>query len=392
MAFVNYPAEYDKMLEKLKNDPGNWIKITLQDVVAEQKVSNHMARNLLTIIRYDNNVRYRLMDGVSRFRPKEYCWAENEKEKFNDAFNISQFYLTSVEEEAMRNKLKKMFDDDVDNSKFSENLRLYYILGTICEKLKMKGFNKEWFVIKTAEFRQLLQATELEVVSYIGMLQKYKILVKSPISNAYKLTFTEEDTENVENEVQQIAIENPTQIEVSQNIKAVGYDEGDFQYIPEAAEMKKFINDTIIYNEKISQLLVEQIKVYEKLRVKDKTLDAQQKTFFAMNDAYNALKAENDILKDEVKSLKEAAHIEGKYQKIQIETIEEAMLNMKSSIMSLVEEYVSQPTFKKNNTAVNNKFKTDIMEAVFKAGTIISSELNKKLGKQNKDVNTPTGS
>ena len=63
MAFVNYPAEYDKMLEKLKNDPGNWIKITLQDVVAEQKVSNHMARNLLTIIRYDNNVRYRLMDG-----------------------------------------------------------------------------------------------------------------------------------------------------------------------------------------------------------------------------------------------------------------------------------------------------------------------------------------
>ena len=60
---------------------------------------------------------------------------------------------------------------------------------------------------------------------------------------------------------------------------------------------------------------------------------------------------------------------------------EEAMLNMKSSIMSLVEEYVSQPTFKKNNTAVNNKFKTDIMEAVFKAGTIISSELNKKLGK-----------
>ena len=37
MAFVNYPAEYDKMLEKLKNDPGNWIKITLQDVVAEQK-------------------------------------------------------------------------------------------------------------------------------------------------------------------------------------------------------------------------------------------------------------------------------------------------------------------------------------------------------------------
>ena len=132
--------------------------------------------------------------------------------------------------------------------------------------------------------------------------------------------------------------------------------------------------------------------MYEKLRVKDKTLDAQQKTFFAMNDAYNALKAENDSLKDEVKSLKEAAHIEGKYQKIQTETIEEAILNMKSSIMSLVEEYVSQPTFKKNNTAVNNKFKTDIMEAVFKAGTIISSELNKKLGKQNKDVNTPTGS
>ena len=192
----------------------------------------------------------------------------------------------------------------MDSSKFKN-----YILGTICEKLKMKGFNKEWFVIKTAEFRQLLQATELEVVSYIGMLQKYKILVKSPISNAYKLTFTEEDTENVENEVQQIAIENPTQIEVSQNIKAVGYDEGDFKYIPEAAEMKKFINDTIIYNEKISQLLVEQIKVYEKLRVKDKTLDAQQKTFFAMNDAYNALKAENDSLKDEVKSLKEAAHM-----------------------------------------------------------------------------------
>lgn len=392
MISVNYPAEYVNLLEKLKNAPGEWFKITLQDVVAEQNVSNHMARNLLTIIRYDNNVRYRLMNGVSRFRPKEYCWAENENEKFNDAFHIDQFYLTNIEEEALRKKLKKMFDDDIDNVRFSENLRLYYILGTICEKLKMKGFGDQWFAIKTAEFRVLLQASELEVISYINMLQKYKLLIKSPISNVYKLTFTEEDTENVENEVQQIAIENPTKIEVSQNILAVGYNDEDFKYIPEAAQMKKFINDTIIYNEKISKLLVEQLNVYEKLRVKDKTLDAQQKTFFAMNDAYNALKNENEQLKAEINSLKETAYIEDKYQNNQVEAIEEAMLNMKSNIMSLVEEYVSQPTFKKNSTAVNNKFKTDVMEAVFKASAVISSELSKKTNKKKKDINAPTGS
>ena len=170
---------------------------------------------------------------------------EDIEEKINDAKNESQFYLTQVEEQCLRKKLAYYIDNDI---------KTYYILGSICEKLKIKGLDREWIVIKINEFSSLLSATSLEIIKYLDILIKQELLFKSPIQSAYKLTFSDEDVQKVKNEISQLVIENPDKIEVDQSLRPMSADMEEFEQIPEAQEMKNFLNQTINYNEKISHI------------------------------------------------------------------------------------------------------------------------------------------
>ena len=352
---------------KKSND---WSKITLQDAAKAQEVPLHIARNAISVIRYNPHIRYRFVDSRSRFKAKEYMYCEDIEEKINDAKNESQFYLTQVEEQCLRNKLAYYIDNDI---------KTYYILGSICEKLKIKGLDREWIVIKINEFSSLLSATSLEIIKYLDILIKQELLFKSPIQSAYKLTFSDEDVQKVKNEISQLVIENPDKIEVDQSLRPISADMEEFEQIPEAQEMKNFLNQTINYNEKISQLLVEQLKVYEKLRLKEQVLQKQQRTFTALNNFYMESQQNLDAYKDRYHELQQHLTLMQAYDRKKEEAIEESIMVFKSRIMSIVENYISLPVHEKNKQSNNYKFKTNIMDEVFRMTNSISEQLAKKL-------------
>ena len=361
------PEEY--LINEIKEE-GDWSKITLQDVAKAQEVPLHVARNAISVIRYNPHIRYRFVDSRSRFKAKEYLYSKDEEAKINDAKTQSQFYLTQVEEQCLRQKLAYYIDNDIET---------YYILGSICEKLKIKGLDREWIVIKINEFSSLLSATSLEIIKYLDILIKQELLFKSPIQSAYKLTFSDEDVQKVKNEISQLVIENPDKIEVDQSLRPMSADMEEFEQIPEAQEMKNFLNQTINYNEKISQLLVEQLKVYEKLRLKEQVLQKQQRTFTALNNFYMESQENLENYKEKYKDLQEQMALMEAFDRKREAAVEEAIMIFKSRIMSIVENYISLPVHEKNKQTNNYKFKAEIMDEVFSMTNSISKQLAKKL-------------
>ena len=362
------PEEYLIDFIQKKND---WTKITLQDVAEDQKVPLHVARNAISVIRYNKHIRYHFIDSRSRFKAKEYLYCDDVQEKVNDAKNISQFYLTTVEEEYLRKKLADYINE--------ENIDTYYVLGSICEKLKIKGLDREWIVIKINEFSSLLNATSLEIIKYLDILIEKELLFKSPIQSAYKLTFSDEDVSRVKNEISELILENPDKIEVEQSLRPMSADMEEFEQIPEAQEMKDFLNQTINYNEKISQLLVEQLKVYEKLRLKEQVLQKQQRTFTALNNFYMESQENLENYKEKYKDLQEQMALMEAFDRKREAAVEEAIMIFKSRIMSIVENYISLPVHEKNKQTNNYKFKAEIMDEVFSMTNSISKQLAKKL-------------
>ena len=56
---------------KKSND---WSKITLQDAAKAQEVPLHIARNAISVIRYNPHIRYRFVDRRSRFKAQEHMY------------------------------------------------------------------------------------------------------------------------------------------------------------------------------------------------------------------------------------------------------------------------------------------------------------------------------
>ena len=67
------------------------------------------------------------------------------------------------------------------------------------------------------------------------------------------------------------------------------------------------------------------------------------------------------------------------YDRKKEEAIEESIMVFKSRIMSIVENYISLPVHEKNKQSNNYKFKTNIMDEVFRMTNSISEQLAKKL-------------
>ena len=84
------------LINEIKEE-GDWSKITLQDVAKAQEVPLHVARNAISVIRYNPHIRYRFVDSRSRFKAKEYMYCEDIEEKITRVEHFSSIiYLKHI--------------------------------------------------------------------------------------------------------------------------------------------------------------------------------------------------------------------------------------------------------------------------------------------------------
>lgn len=350
------------MKEQIKqetiNDPEKWITIDLKTMQTSLELPQYLCRLVLSILRVDPELRYKLMDAQARFKPKAYRIATPE-EKIKDIGSIRQFEIPEADEKTLINRLSQYQN--------AEDVKKLYILLYICEKLKIQGFDQEWKTIPFSEYAKSVNASKLELLQYLDILFNKGILKKSPITNMYKLAVTEEDSKIIDKYIEKIIIDNDIELQGENNLTLLSEDSNVFTELQELEKMRANIGTLVKYSNKVSDLIVEQLALCDTLAKKDSMLKTQKTAFIRLNEAYNETNENNEKLKEENQKLKNDYKILSKFNDNRTAHIQDQTNILAATLSTLVEDYIKLPLHKKNEVATSAKFKFDITEAIMSA-------------------------
>lgn len=352
-----YVADVLSYLQEEKKD--QWVTLTMEDMTRRFEIPAYYARMTVNTIRLHPNVRYRYLPSKSRFKPKEYMYAEDKKEKLADALSdVAQFELTEDEEKYLKNCL---------GTEYIKNcLEQYYLIGSLCEKLKIKALSEDWSEISAGDYARLFDRSTLDITYCVGQMEKSRLLIKNPYTDSYRLILSESVYVETQNAVAKHVVANPAEVTVER--PRINFDEtSDYKQIPEVNDFVENIQQMLSLNERMKKILLDNARLCEQLKIKDDALVKQSYTFFALQDAYEQIKKQYENVEPVIKKYQEDYRIISEYEKARTEKIEEVLTALKSEIMSDVEEYAKLPVAEKNKVATTSRFKTRLLDAVYNA-------------------------
>lgn len=352
-----YVADVLSYLQEEKKD--QWATLTMEDMTRRFEIPAYYARMTVNTIRLHPNVRYRYLPSKSRFKPKEYMYAEDKKEKLADALSdVAQFELTEDEEKYLKNCL---------GTEYIKNcLEQYYLIGSLCEKLKIKALSEDWSEISGGDYARLFDRSTLDITYCVGQMEKSRLLIKNPYTDSYRLILSESVYVETQNAVAKHVVANPAEVTVER--PRINFDEtSDYKQIPEVNDFVENIQQMLSLNERMKKILLDNARLCEQLKIKDDALVKQSYTFFALQDAYEQIKKQYENVEPVIKKYQEDYRIISEYEKARTEKIEEVLTALKSEIMSDVEEYAKLPVAEKNKVATTSRFKTRLLDAVYNA-------------------------
>lgn len=349
-----------QILEYLKNEHnGQWTSFTMDDMIRIFNVQAYYARIVINAIRLHPNVRYRYIPSKSRFKRKEYMYISDPKEKLADALsNEQQFELTPDEETYLKNVLGTEY--------IKRCLNDYYLIGTLCEKLKVKSLTDAWCEIVSGDYARLLDSSILAIKNCVDQMENNRLLVKNPFTDSYRLTLSEEVFVETQNMVAKHVVENPTKVTVT--TPSIDFKEtSEYKQIPEVSEFVDGIQQMLNLNERIKKILLNNSRLCEQLKIKDEALVKQSYTFFAMQDAYEQMKKQYEEVEPRIKQYQEDYRILSEYEKARTAKIEEVLGSLKAAMLTDIEEYSKLPVSEKNKVSNTSKFKTRLVDAIYDA-------------------------
>ena len=307
-----------------------WVLLNTRIICSQWKVPVYLSTRATAVLRLDPYLRYRFIDETaSRFRARQFAISTPE-EKIKDVGKVSQFEFTEHEESILIGRLK-------DHLK-PETLYQFYTLMFLCEKMKLKNMDIEWCDFKINEYARLLGVSNLDIVKYIDFLIGAGVVVKSPFSETWRLTITEEAYQDIVSQFGAVVSTARESVLGKVNIESIATkDTGE--EIEELRSLKRYLKFLLTNNAKATSLLTQTLKVYDALSIRDKSTQLQRATFNRLNEAYMEDKKNFSDLQEKYEELNKKYNALNRAFDKRAEQVQNNIELLSSNLTSIIEEY-----------------------------------------------------
>lgn len=352
---VKLVKEY--VLSQTKNDPKKWVELHTKTICQQWEIPLYLSRYVLSLMRIDPELRYHYILTASRFKPKKTRFGTPE-EKLKDLQTQQQFEMLSEEEKFVKSRLAEYINVN--------NLEMFYILASICETLRIKGFHQDWVVLNIGDISKLFECSDTDTMRYLAILEEKQLLVSSPISMTYKLILSESGLEKAESEKNQMLESNDIILSGRNNMDIIQKDDSYFTELKELESLRQNTKDILEYHSKIGNLIFKQLQLFDILSYRDEQIKKQKIIVSRLNEAYNDINGKYEQLLAANKELSSKYKALSQLVDDRTNHINGAMDLLSNDINALINEYLFLPTYKKNDELVSAKLKRDINKAIIK--------------------------
>lgn len=357
--------EYTNFMLKELEGRQDWLTLRMQDLQQDYNIPFYIGRSILYCLRIFPCVRYEIVVEVkARFKPKKYIFTTKPENKVSDAKNKKQFDIPEAAEIYLREKLSDYIEE--------ANIQKYYELGIVYERLLADSEKEPWIVPNLTAINKLILNKSAYVQQLIRLLESRGLLVKSNISNMYKVITCEEDLLEAQDTNFTDIIENPDKVQIDAEAYSPELWSRPLTRLTEVNQLKEITDKFISYNSEIEKLLQEYVKVCNQLALRDIVVEQQDKVFSALKDDYDKKIIALELAEKEKEKAEKNYKIEKIYNTQLREKVTEVNNDMMAQMVSTIENFAKLPPKEKLIMSTTNKLKNDLISIIFAGGKELS--------------------
>ena len=357
--------EYTNFMLKELEGRQDWLTLRMQDLQQDYNIPFYIGRSILYCLRIFPCVRYEIVVEVkARFKPKKYIFTTKPENKVSDAKNKKQFDIPEAAEIYLREKLSDYIEE--------ANIQKYYELGIVYERLLADSEKEPWIVPNLTAINKLILNKSAYVQQLIRLLESRGLLVKSNISNMYKVITCEEDLLEAQDTNFTDIIENPDKVQIDAEAYSPELWSRPLTRLTEVNQLKEITDKFISYNSEIEKLLQEYVKVCNQLALRDIVVEQQDKVFSALKDDYDKTIIALELAEKEKEKAEKNYKIEKIYNTQLREKVTEVNNDMMAQMVSTIENFAKLPPKEKLIMSTTNKLKNDLISIIFAGGKELS--------------------
>lgn len=357
--------EYTNFMLKELESRQDWMMLRMQDLQKDYNIPFYIGRSILYCLRIFPYVRYEiLVDVKGRFKPKKYIFTTRPENKVSDAKIKKQFDIPDNAENYLREKLADYIEES--------NIQKYYELGIVYERLYADAEKEPWIVPNLTAINKLILNKSTYVQQLIRLLETKGLLVRSNISNMYRVITCEEDRIEAEDNNFNEIIENPDKVQIDVEAYSPELWNKPLTRLTEVNKLKEITDKFMSYNSEIEKLLQEYVKTCNQLALRDTVIERQDMVFTALKDDYD-----NKLIALEAAELAKV-NAEKKYKVEKIyneqfkEKVSEVNNDMMAQMVSTIENFAKLPPKEKLLMSATNKLKNDLINIIFSGSKELS--------------------
>lgn len=357
--------EYTNFMLKELESRQDWMMLRMQDLQKDYNIPFYIGRSILYCLRIFPYVRYEiLVDVKGRFKPKKYIFTTRPENKVSDAKIKKQFDIPDNAENYLREKLADYIEES--------NIQKYYELGIVYERLYADAEKEPWIVPNLTAINKLILNKSTYVQQLIRLLETKGLLVRSNISNMYRVITCEEDRIEAEDSNFNEIIENPDKVQIDVEAYSPELWNKPLTRLTEVNKLKEITDKFMSYNSEIEKLLQEYVKTCNQLALRDTVIERQDMVFTALKDDYD-----NKLIALEAAELAKV-NAEKKYKVEKIyneqfkEKVSEVNNDMMAQMVSTIENFAKLPPKEKLLMSATNKLKNDLINIIFSGSKELS--------------------
>ena len=357
--------EYTNFMLKELEGRQDWLTLRMQDLQQDYNIPFYIGRSILYCLRIFPCVRYEIVVEVkARFKPKKYIFTTKPENKVSDAKNKKQFDIPEAAEIYLREKLSDYIEE--------ANIQKYYELGIVYERLLADSEKEPWIVPNLTAINKLILNKSAYVQQLIRLLESRGLLVKSNISNMYKVITCEEYLLEAQDTNFTDIIENPDKVQIDAEAYSPELWSRPLTRLTEVNQLKEITDKFISYNSEIEKLLQEYVKVCNQLALRDIVVEQQDKVFSALKDDYDKKIIALELAEKEKEKAEKNYKIEKIYNTQLREKVTEVNNDMMAQMVSTIENFAKLPPKEKLIMSTTNKLKNDLISIIFAGGKELS--------------------
>ena len=357
--------EYTNFMLKELEGKQDWIILRMQDLQKDYNIPFYIGRSILYCLRIFPCVRYEIMvDIKARFKPKKYIFTTKPENKVSDAKIKKQFDIPDKAENYLRERLADYIEES--------NIQKYYELGIVYERLYADAEKEPWIVPNLTAINKLILNKSAYVQQLIRLLESRGLLVRSNISNMYRVITCEEDKLEAEDTNFTEIIENPGKVQIDLEAYSPKLWNKPLTRLTEVNKLKEITDKFMSYNSEIEKLLQEYVKTCNQLAVRDTVLERQDMVFSALKDDYDNKLIALELAEKEKEKAEKNYKIEKIYNTQLREKITEVNNDMMAQMVSTIENFAKLPPKEKLLISATNKLKNDLINIIFSGSKELS--------------------